>query len=366
MQRTFQHSFVPPTADPVGTPQVSLSVTEIEDAGVREILQSPGPALACWSFIDALLEPTGPGTPFVFREPLGQAREVKVALSGLFGRFVARAYLERYMGLSIFAHLGQRNIALNARRSISIRRMARGDLPDWVACTCRLSDLTVAEAKGCHDRPGPSAALARAWTQTGRVGVVCRGRSVTIKRVAIATRWGAANGGARNPMISVHDPEEPGLPISPEDERAMFVGLLRRHIAALLRSLGHVELGNALLDLAATRRLENQLIARANQALDAATVWGVGAEKAANWPDDLIGGVVTRQGPIAERRVSPTDERTLARLNLRPLFVGLEREVVRSAIDGDGDVLKKILSQGREQVGARFDGSGGWILPLGQ
>ncbi|WP_206951944.1 hypothetical protein [Trinickia acidisoli] len=167
-------------------------------------------------------------------------------------------------------------------------------------------------------------------------------------------------------MISVHDPEEPGLPISPEDERAMFVGLLRRHIAALLRSLGHVELGNALLDLAATRRLENQLIARANQALDAATVWGVGAEKAANWPDDLIGGVVTRQGPIAERRVSPTDERTLARLNLRPLFVGLEREVVRSAIDGDGDVLKKILSQGREQVGARFDGSGGWILPLGQ
>ncbi|MEJ8799661.1 hypothetical protein WKR88_25590 [Trinickia caryophylli] len=366
MQRTFQHSFVPPAADPVGTPHVSLSVTEIEDAGVREILQSPGPALACWSFIDALLEPMGPGTPFVFREPLGQAREVKVALSGLFGRFVARAYLERYMGLSIFAHLGQRNIALNARQRISVARIARGDLPDWVACTSRLSNLTVAEAKGCHDRPGPGKALRRAWIQAGRVNVVCGGRPATVKRIAIATRWGAANGGARDPMISVHDPEEPGLPLSPEDERAMFVGLLRRHAAALLRSLGHVELANSLLNLAVTRRSERQLIAEAHQALDAATVWGVDAEQGANWVDDLIGGVVTRQGPIAERRLSPPDEQTLARLNLRPLFVGLERKVVRSAIDGDGDVLEKILSTDREQVRARFDGSGGWILPLGQ
>lgn len=39
----------------------------------------------------ALLTPTGTGTPFIFWEPLGQAREVNVALSGLFGRFVARA-----------------------------------------------------------------------------------------------------------------------------------------------------------------------------------------------------------------------------------------------------------------------------------
>ncbi|WP_205815562.1 hypothetical protein [Burkholderia sp. Ac-20345] len=167
-------------------------------------------------------------------------------------------------------------------------------------------------------------------------------------------------------MIFVHDPEEPGLSLSPENERAMFVGLLRRHAAALLRSLGHVELANALLNLAVARRSERQLLAEAHQALDTATVWGVGAEQRANWVDDLIGGVVTRQGPIAERRLSLSDERTLVRLNLRPLFVGLERKVVRSAIDGDGDVLEEILSTSREHVRARFDGSGGWIMPLGQ
>jgi hypothetical protein len=35
-----------------------------------------------------------PGSPFVFREPFGLAWEVKVALSGFFGRYVARACLE--------------------------------------------------------------------------------------------------------------------------------------------------------------------------------------------------------------------------------------------------------------------------------
>ncbi|MDT8292205.1 hypothetical protein RQ846_21115, partial [Roseomonas mucosa] len=82
-------------------------MTQIEDAGIREVLQTPGTAYGAWSILDALLAPTGPGTPFIFKEPLGQAREVKVALSGLFGRFVARAYLERYFNLAIFAHLGQ-------------------------------------------------------------------------------------------------------------------------------------------------------------------------------------------------------------------------------------------------------------------
>jgi hypothetical protein len=107
MTRTFLHSFDLPSASPVSGAIVDLEVSEIEDAGIREVLQTPGAAYGAWSILDALLAPTGSGTPFVFREPLGQAREVKVALSGLFGRFVARAYLERYFNLSIFAHLGR-------------------------------------------------------------------------------------------------------------------------------------------------------------------------------------------------------------------------------------------------------------------
>lgn len=87
---------------------------------------------------------------------------MKVALSGLFGRFVARACLERYFRMSVFAHLTQHTLTLDGRRRIEIVRLARGDLPDWVACTADLRSLTVAEAKGCHDPGGPAKALARA------------------------------------------------------------------------------------------------------------------------------------------------------------------------------------------------------------
>lgn len=102
MKRTFLHSFDPPSSSPVTGPSIDLEVSEIEDAGIREVLQTPGVTYGSWSILDKLLMPTGAGTPFIFREPLGQSREVKVALSGLFGRFVARAYLERY---SIFRSL---------------------------------------------------------------------------------------------------------------------------------------------------------------------------------------------------------------------------------------------------------------------
>lgn len=163
MTRTFLHSFDPPSASPVNAATVDLDVADIEDAGIREVLQTPGAAYGAWSILDALLMPTGVGTPFIFREPLGQAREVKVALSGLFGRFVARAYLERYFNLSIFAHLSSQTIDLDRRRKVKIKRLSRGDLPDWIACASDLSSLTVAEAKGCHDPGGPAKALTRAW-----------------------------------------------------------------------------------------------------------------------------------------------------------------------------------------------------------
>src|SRR5262249_20554160 len=116
--------------------------------GIRDILQTPGATHGAWSILDALLEPTGAGTPFIFRQPLGQAREVKVALSGLFGRFVARAYLERYFDLSIFAYLGTRVIDLDRRKKAKIKRLARGDLPDWIACKSDLTSLTICGSQG--------------------------------------------------------------------------------------------------------------------------------------------------------------------------------------------------------------------------
>ncbi|GAA0738647.1 hypothetical protein OVY48_10895 [Sphingobium sp. SA2] len=366
MTRTFLHNFDPPASSPVTGATVDLEVSEIEDAGIREVLQTPGAAYGAWSILDALLTPTGAGTPFIFREPLGQAREVKVALSGLFGRFVARAYLERYFNLSIFAHLGSRIIDLDRRRQVKVTRLSRGDLPDWIACASDLSSLTVAEAKGCHDSGGPAKALNRAWAQAGRIDLTAGGRKVTVKRIAIATRWGMAAPNPTDAHLSVRDPVDEGEPIKPEEKDALFIGLLRLHIANLIKSLGHAELASALRGLTHqpfARRLQGDL-QRARALLDATPVREV--EKATAM-GGLIGGIVTRAGPVADTDVAPADQEALARLNLRPVFVGIERDLIRAVIDAELQSVRIRLTQtvGPDEF-ARPDRAGGWIIPIGE
>jgi hypothetical protein len=365
--RTFNYSFTGPVASPVGTAtSISLAITEIEDAGIREVLQTPGAALGSWALLDALLASTGAGTPFVFREPLGQAREVKVALSGLFGRFVARAYLERYHHLSVFCHLRRGAVTLDGRRRIEITRRAKGDLPDWVASSSTLMDLTVAEAKGCHDRAGPTEALTRAVAQAARVDVSVRGHTVPAKRIAIATRWGASVGGPADPQLAVHDPEDDEAPIEPADKDALFVGLLRMHLADLLAPLGHEGLSQAIREIAAadslgreraaSRRARRELTAALGRSSDVARVdIGLG---------DLIGGVVTRAGPVSG--ATEADESVLARLHLRPVFVGVEHALLKATIGGEANSIRNAL---RSTLGAvdraRGSNAGGWIVPLG-
>jgi hypothetical protein len=364
--RTFLHTFDPPAASPIAGPTVDLKVSEIEDAGIREVLQTPGTAYGAWSILDALLTPTGSGTPFIFKEPLGQAREVKVALSGLFGRFVARAYLERYFNLSIFAHLGSRIIDLDRRRKIKIKRLSRGDLPDWIACASDLSSLTVAEAKGCHDVGGPAKALARAWTQAGRIDVTAQDRKVSVKRIAIATRWGMAAAGPADAYLSARDPVDEGDPIDPTDKDTLFNGLLRLHIANLIKPLGHAELAGALQRLTHqpfARRLQDDLNL-ARTLLDAAPV---GELEKARSPRGLIGGIVTRAGPVNGADVAPVDQETLARLHLRPVFVGIERDLIRAAIDAEPQTVRnRIAETVSPDEFARPDRAGGWIIPLGE
>lgn len=365
MTRTFIYNFTPPSLDPFPGATIALDVSDIEDAGIREVLQTPGAAYGAWSILDALLAPTGVGTSFLFRQPLGQAREVKVALSGLFGRFVARAYLERYFDLSIFAHLGNNVIDLDGRKQVRIKRLARGDLPDWIACKSDLTSLTIAEAKGCHDRGGPAKALARAWTQAGRIDVTVKGRKVTVKRIAVATRWGVANSNPADAHLSVRDPIDEGDSIDPQDKDAPFVGLLRLHVANMIEPLGHAELAQALRTL--TRQTFPRPLAdtsaRARAILDGAAI---GQMAKTHDIGGLVGGIVTRAGPIIDAIASTVDQDALARLNLRPVFVGVDRDLIRAAIDGEAGTIRGRLAQkvSPDEV-ARPDRAGGWIIPLG-
>jgi hypothetical protein len=54
----------------------------------------------------------------------------------------------------------------------------------------------------------------------------------------------------------------------------------------------------------------------------------------------LIGGIVTRAGPITDADVAGADQEALARLNLRPVFVGIERNIIRAAIDAEPQAVR--------------------------
>ncbi|KPG02092.1 hypothetical protein IP86_00980 [Rhodopseudomonas sp. AAP120] len=264
----------------------------------------------------------------------------------------------------MFAHLGSRTIDLDRRRRVKVARLSRGDLPDWIACAADLSSLTVAEAKGCHDVGGPAKALDRAWTQAGRIEITAQGRKVTVKRIAIATRWGMAAAGPTEAHLSVRDPIDEGEPIDPQEKDALFIGLLRLHIANLIKPLGHAELAGVLRRITHqpfARRLQEDL-GRARPLLDAAPVREVEKATAIG---GLIGGIVTRAGPITD--AAPADQEALARLNLRPVFVGIERDLIRAAIDAEPQAVRIRLTQTvHPDEFARPDRAGGWIVPLGQ
>lgn len=351
MPRTFNYAFKPTADDPVGGPTVELTVQEIEDAALKEVLQadgSDGARLGTWGLLDAVLEPTGPNTPFLFRRPLGQAREVKVALSGLFGRFVARAYLNRYFGLTLFGHISGKPLLLAGGLNIEVKkkRRLRGDYPDWVAARPDLTDLTIAEAKGCHDAKGPGAALGRAWKQANRVNVFVGGLKSPVKRIAVATRWGAARDGEPTTRMSVHDPIEEGDRLEPAQSDAIYVGLARIHIANLLRPLGHAELADSLASLVGSRSDDEAADAsiRVRRSFDNAQVFEVTRPDIIEAEADMVGGVVTRAGPLAEK-LTEAERQTLIKFDLRPTFVGVPRRVVEAALKGDAGLLRDTLTQ---------------------
>jgi hypothetical protein len=65
--------------------------------------------------------------------------------------------------------------------------------------------------------------------------------------------------------------------------------------------------------------------------------------------------------------VSPADQEALARLHLRPIFVGIERDLIRAAIDAEPQAVRsRIADTVSPDEFARPDRAGGWIIPLGE
>ncbi|MGH7023444.1 MAG: hypothetical protein ACREEB_07620 [Caulobacteraceae bacterium] len=363
--REFDHHIDPVSFNRSGL-TVSLTTEEIERAGLLEILQTPGPLLMSGAILDALLSDKA---QFIFSQPLGQAREVKVALSGLFGRFVARAYLTKVHDYLIFEHLSHANLTFEGGQT-TIEKCSQGDLPDWAVWRAKSRDLTIAEAKGSHEFPEPSKTLERAWRQANRVEVLRNGKPESVGRIAIVTRWGIEHTDLSETRIDVQ--ASAAAPTAPQgDLEGVIVDLARGHYAALLSRLGHIELADAMLSQRrhSPRDPRQSRLQDSLSAFERAPSRRLRGDSRSDIANEMIGNVVVRSGPLREGSdLSPADQEALARLDLKPVFVGVDRSVIRPLIQGDLAAFESALALSR--VGAPDevdnDGAGTFIQRLGE
>lgn len=244
--RRFHHNFTPAGQGTWGQSQIELATGDIANAAIREIVQLSLSAAPFDLLIEQLLVPADRWFRWV--SPLGQIRETRTALSGLFGRFVARAYLAHYCGFAYFEPIHSDVQSLAGWPNFTIKRTQEGDLPDWViASIAGANAVAIAEAKGSHNIAGAAASLGSAKEQVKRIDVLSGGVTLTVKRYAIATRWAIHNNPAlQEPWLVVHDPEDGERGPTEEERRLLVRSIGLGHFAALADGLGLHETAVAL------------------------------------------------------------------------------------------------------------------------
>jgi hypothetical protein len=246
-KRRFHHSFAPSGQGTSDLSEIELTTTEIADAAVYEIVQTALTAAPFFDlFLDQLLAPESQWFRWV--SPLGEIRETRTALSGLFGRFVARAYLTRYCQFDYFEPIRSDMGRLKGWPNFSIRRNFLGDLPDWiVASASGANSLAIAEAKGSHNAAGAGPSLKQAREQVKRIDIISGSVALKVKRYALATRWAVErNPKLDEPWLTVHDPEQ-GEREPNSDERAWLVRSVGLgHYATIAEGFGLPKVASAL------------------------------------------------------------------------------------------------------------------------
>jgi len=171
-------------------------------------------------------------------------------------------------------------------------------------------------------------------------------------------------------MLAVKDPDDPGENVSRDELDSAAMGIVRRHIAGLLKPLGHLELAAAIRRLAST---ENESLTTATRGY-ALTLLNRTEPRSIDGPAavsgiDLVGGFVARGGPLgAGVTVDRAKQDLLVDLDLRSTFVGIERASVLAAIEGDLPKISALAKDGAPGSdgldGVRRDQSSTWVVRL--
>ena len=82
--------------------------------------------------------------------------------------------------------------------------------------------------------------------------------------------------------------------------------------------------------------------------------------------DDLRRLVDTPAGPVVGVAISRAERAAFERLDLRPVYVGIRREVVSALIEGDPALVERafVLDKLAGEAPSRSDQAGGWTISL--
>ncbi len=173
-------------------------------------------------------------------EDLAQSAELRRTYSGLYGRFTARALLTAHLGLSRFISLGRNGVEVPG--SISVERIKKGDIPDWIAWDDRAARHVLCEAKGSLTAndflgTGPPKCVVEGKAQFDRVH--CSGPTGTLSpaRWVAASRWATELRGGQATTL-LWDPPSDHEPLPEELARRSREAMTRAWLDSLAPALG--------------------------------------------------------------------------------------------------------------------------------
>jgi hypothetical protein len=248
--RTLQLTLTLPGAPRQPVTTQNVGVHNLAQAAIMELSQNAPSFLGMALFFDNILLPSTSELRWLGSGP-GIGREIRRAMSALFGRFVARWYAHFHLGIISCLAIDKDDLIFdlpNGSHVIAGRKsgLATGDRPDWVWFTNPGTSPPVGflEAKGSFYRAGLRKAMANADDQLKRMEIRSSGSSRRImasKNWAIGSGWStevSIKGGFIRPELKVVDPIEEGENWTPDESAALLTLAMRMQLQQSLDGLG--------------------------------------------------------------------------------------------------------------------------------
>ncbi|MGA0601429.1 hypothetical protein ACO2Q3_12065 [Caulobacter sp. KR2-114] len=181
---------------------------------------------------------------------MAQSAELRRAYSGLYGRFAARALLTAHLGIGRFISLKREGIEVP--KSISVKRISKGDIPDWLAWDDRAQQHVLCEAKGsltANDflAAGQPKCVKEGKDQFLRVHCTDPNGPVYPARWVAASRWSTDRRSGQAASL-LWDPPTDHEPVSEEISRNHREAITRAWLDSLAPGLGWRDANELLAD----------------------------------------------------------------------------------------------------------------------